>query len=144
KRSPSRLLETPGPRPGCARACPCFMPAQSGFDQSFGKRGAAHHNQRLLPAVGQAVQALGDQLLSCSSLTTHQHWAPHRCRAAGPLHCIEKLTRLPNELTVPFHGPFIAIFPKAWQFVPTSHVELRYNILELRYIFGMARSLLSH
>ncbi len=109
------LLEAAGPGLGGAGEGSRLMAEQLGLDQGFGKRGAVHHDQRPVPARGQMVQALGDQLLAGAPLADDQHRAVERRGAAGPLHGIEEGGGLADEMSVALHCHDLAHFPTCWQ-----------------------------
>ncbi len=110
-----RLLETPRARLGRAGERPGFMSEQFGLDQRLGKRRAVHHDQRLVPARAQAVEALGDQLLAGPALADDEHRTVERRRAAGPLERVEKGPRLADYLGCALHAKPLANFPNSWQ-----------------------------
>ncbi|GAA0285582.1 hypothetical protein GCM10009127_29140 [Alteraurantiacibacter aestuarii] len=54
------------------------MAEQFGFDQRFGQGRTIERDQRFFPAVGQAMQALGNQFLARSPLSDDKDWPRHR------------------------------------------------------------------
>ncbi len=109
------FLEAAFAHPGGAGESACLVPEQFGLDQRFGKGRAVHGNERLLPPVGQAVEAFGDQLLARPALADDEHRPAQRRSAAGAFDRIEECARLADELIIPLHDHNIAKFPKAWQ-----------------------------
>ena len=110
------------PRSGPARAlvapvkAPASWPNSSASIRVSGKRRAVHHDQRPVPARGQMVEALGDQLLAGAALADHQHRPVERRGAARPLDRVEEGGGLADQLGVAFHSPIDWDgFPTSWQ-----------------------------
>ena len=107
----SASSKRPARRAGRAGERARLVAEQLGLDQRLGQRRAVHDDQRVFPAVRQAVEALGDQLLAGAALADDEHRAAHRRGAAGALDRVEEGARLADELVFPLHGPTYSEIP---------------------------------
>src|SRR5690606_3451900 len=126
------FLEPPGTLASGTSKGAGLVPEQLGFDQRFGKRGAVHRHQGLLPSIRQAVQAFGDQFLTRPPLPDHQYGAPHGRSPTGPLDRIEEGAGLADKLIFPLHVQLLADFTKSWQSSPIAQQPPALIVLKTR------------
>ena len=109
------FLEAARPRLGGAGEGAGLVAEQFRLDQSLGQGRAVHDDQRPVPAGGQVVQALGDQLLAGAALADDEHRPVERRGAAGALDRVEEGGGLADELGVALHCRLLAHFTTCWQ-----------------------------
>ncbi len=125
QRTPVGFLEPPFARARRAGESAGLVAEQLGLDQRFGERGAVHDDQRLFPAIRQAVEPFGDQFLAGPPLAHDEHRTPHRGRPTGPLDGVEKSPRLTDELCFPFHSGIYSEKPQHLAICPNAIFDER-------------------